>query len=109
MGKIGGGQVQRVSREGSCFIQILSFDLKDVFKLHFQTFLLNFVCIKLILELQVEILIYFGPGAGVKAVYEILVGTQCLPQCHFRKQCHQVNIQCHVFPLTSWKWHQKGF
>lgn len=100
--------MQRISREGSGFIQILPIDLKHVFKLHLQAFLLNFVCFKLVLELQVEILIYSSPGAGVKAAYQIFVGTQCLQQCSFRKQCCPVNIQCRAFSFTSWKWQQEG-
>lgn len=64
---------------------------------------------KLVLELQVEILIYIGPAASFKAAYDILIGTQCLQQCNLQKQCCQPNIQCHVFPFTSWKWHQRGF
>lgn len=63
--------MQRVGREGSGFIQILPFDLKNVFKLHFQAFLLSLVCFKVVLELQVEILTYFSPGAGVNAAYQI--------------------------------------
>lgn len=78
-------------------------------KLHFQDCLLNLACFKLVLELQVEILIYFSPEASFKAAYEILIGTQCLQQCSFQKQCCQANIQCHVFLFTSWKWYQKGF
>jgi len=71
--------------------------------------MLHFVCFKLALDLPVEILICFHPGAGVTAACQILVCMQCLQRCRFWQQCCQNNNQCCVFPLTSWKWHQKGF